>query len=101
MSDETTTSRTCAVCGLAPGDVCDSTLGPTSYAFCQTCLGKRAEAIGVVCLWIHLQGGPTNVEKNDAGGGFREIKSYDDGRYIDWPEILAIYPRFETQFSGS
>ena len=100
MSDDTTPTHTCAVCGLAPGDVCESALGPTSYAFCQTCFEEGAESIGVICLWIYLQGGPASVEKNDAGGRFREIRSHADGRYIGWPEILAIYPRYEAQFGN-
>ena len=90
---------TCDVCGKAPAEVCDSALGPTSYARCETCLEEGAEKIGVICLWIFQEGGPANAEKNDPGDWWPYgVKSYDDGRYIGWPEILAIYPRYEVHF---
>jgi hypothetical protein len=95
----TTPARTCSVCGLAPGEICNSALGPTSYARCETCLEEGAESIGVICLRIFLQGGPANVEKTDRGDWWPYgVKSYADGRYIGWPEILAIYPQYEAHF---
>jgi hypothetical protein len=100
MNTDSPTSRTCAVCGLAPGEVCDSALGPTSYPICETCLAEGAESLGVVCLWIRLQGGPAKVEENDPGGRFRELKSFADGGYIGWPEIIAIYPEYEAAYFG-
>jgi hypothetical protein len=97
MTAKTTASRICAVCGLAPGEDCPSALGPTSYPVCETCLAEGAESIGVVCLWVRLQGGPANLEKGDPDGRFRELKSFANGNYIGWPEIIAIYPEYEAR----
>lgn len=98
MNAETTARRMCAVCGLAPGEDYPSGLGPTSYAVCETCLAEKAESIGIVCLWIHLQGGPASVEQGDPGGRYRKLTSFADGNYIGWPEIVAIYPQYEARF---
>ena len=69
------------------------------YPRCETCLEEGAESIGVICLRIFLQGGPANVEKTDRGDWWPYgVKSYADGRYIGWPEILAIYPQYEAHF---
>ena len=90
---------TCDVCRQIPAEVCDSALGQKPYARCETCLEKGAESIGAICLRIFLEGGPANAEKNGRGDWWPYgVKSYDDGRYIGWPEILAIYPRYEVHF---
>ena len=87
------------VCGQAPAEICNSALGPTSYLRCETCLEEGAESIGAICLRTFREGGPANAEKNNPGDWWPYgVKSYDDGRYIGWPEILAIYPRYEAHF---
>ena len=63
MMEETTKPQTCDVCGLNPGEVLASGLGPVSYPCCKICLEQGAESIGVVCLTIFLQGGPASGEK--------------------------------------
>jgi hypothetical protein len=99
--DEVKENHTCAVCGLNPGDVCASWLGPTSYARCKTCIDQSAESIGVICLRIFLQGGPAGVEKNASGDLWPHgIKTYLGGRYIGWQEILAVYPEYEAAFNN-
>jgi hypothetical protein len=95
----TTETPTCAVCGLNPGEVWASGIGPTSYACCKTCLDQGAESIGVVCLRIFLDGGPVSVEKTDWGSDWSHVvKTYYEGRYIGWQEILTVYPEYEAQF---
>ncbi len=98
-ADDVSSKHTCAVCGLHPGEVLPSSLGPTSYAVCETCIEENAESIGVACLWIRLQGGPEKVEKGDPVGRHLELKSFSDGHYIGWPEIVRIYPQYEAMFS--
>jgi hypothetical protein len=96
---DTTPTRTCAVCGLNPGEVWASGLGPTSYARCKTCLDQGAESIGVICLTIFLQGGPACAEENDSSDWWLHgVKTYFENRYIGWQEILTIYPEYEAQF---
>ncbi len=89
----------CEVCGEKPADSCESALGARSYARCKKCREEGAESIAAICLRIFLEGGPANAEKNDPGDWWPYgVKSYDDGRYIGWPEILAVYPRYEMHF---
>ena len=40
--------------------------------------------------------GDTALQSEDRW--LHEFKSYADGRYINWPEILAIYPKYEALF---
>ena len=99
MMDETTEIRTCDVCGLNPGEVVASGLGPVSYPCCKICLEQGAESIGVVCLSIFLRGGPESGENHGPGEWWlHEVKSYSEGRYIDWQEILTIYPCWEAHY---
>ncbi len=90
---------TCEVCGQAPAEICNSALKQKPYLRCETCLEEGAESIAAICLEIFREGGPANAEKNDPGDWWPYgVKSYDDGRYIGWPEILAIYTRYEVHY---
>lgn len=99
MISENAETRTCAVCGLKPAEVHASRIGPTSYAICTTCLDQGAENLNIVCLRIFLEGGPERAEKGDPGHYWpHHVKTYFDGRYIGWQEILTIYPEHEAEF---
>lgn len=98
-SEEETSGHICNICGLAPGEIFDSALGPTSYARCETCREEGAESLGVICLRVRLQGGPAKVEQADLDDWWPwRVKSFADGRYIGWSEIRGRYPDFARQF---
>jgi hypothetical protein len=77
----------CDVCGGAAKGVAASSLGPISLAYCQECLSRGAEPIGMWHLTIGLCDGPDGVRPE-----FTEhAASYKNGRYIGWDEIASSY----------
>ena len=90
---------TCDICGLNPGKVYASGMGPVSYAMCKTCISEGAEILGLICLRLFFHGGPDRVTDRDDGEWWRNsVRTYMDGDYVGWPEIVAAYPEFEASF---
>ncbi len=97
--NETPKPRICGVCGMNPGEVLSSGLGPVSYRRCEICIAEGAEAIGVVCLRLFFTGGPTRAAGNSQGSWWRQsARTFLGGRYVGWTEIVAVYPEFEAEF---
>lgn len=89
----------CEVCGRKSAELRASALGRKPYRRCATCLEKGAESLAAICLKVFLEGGPAVVARNDPNQWWPHgVKSYDDGHYIDWPDILALYPRYSVHF---
>ncbi len=97
--NETPEPRICEVCGRNPGKILSSGLGPVSYVRCETCIEEGAEAIGVICLRLFFTGGPARAAESSQGSWWRQnARTYLEGRYADWAEIVAAYPEFEAEF---
>lgn len=99
--NETIDEITCFVCGLNPGTVYSSGLGPVSYPRCDTCLDKGAEDINVICLTLYYNGGPLRVAESSEGNWWRQnVRTFLNGRYVGWPEIVNKYPELEAKFKA-
>jgi hypothetical protein len=78
---------TCQVCQNEPGvGVCASTLGPISLAWGAACLSAHAEPLNLIHATFDLIGGPEH-----AAPWFKSVRSYKDGVYIGWDEIVSSY----------
>lgn len=76
----------CDVCGK------DNAVGaaslpfaPMSVCFCVECLRARAFPLWSIHTAIELAEGP-----DGCADWFKELKSYHDGEYIGWDEILRL-----------
>lgn len=97
--NETPSPHICDVCGRNPGKVYASGLGPVSYARCETCIEEGAEAIGIICLRLFFNGGPARAAESSQESWWRQsARTYLEGRYVGWAEIVAAYPEFEAEF---
>lgn len=77
----------CDVCRSEPAvGVAASPLAPMSQAYGRECLRQEAEPLWLVHATIDLCGGPEHINE-----WVKEIRSYKDGRYIEWDEIIACY----------
>ena len=84
----------CQVCSAAPAvGVFSSRFGPVSHGACETCRDEGAESLFMVCFFIHRAGGPAAAEATLGG-----VRSYHEGRYIGWADIVALYPQFADEF---
>ncbi|MCK0140020.1 hypothetical protein [Aliiroseovarius sp. F47248L] len=84
----------CDICGQVTGLVepHSSGMAPVSYVACVECRARRAEAIGVVCVWIATYGGL------DATPDYRvKLVSHFDGSYKEWQHIRDYYIQNEEE----
>lgn len=77
---------TCDVCGKPAKGVASSVLGAFSLAYCQRCLEEHAEPLDWFHATLDCIGGPER-----AAEWVKDLRSYKDGQYIDWPDIIAAY----------
>jgi hypothetical protein len=90
----------CDVCETNFGAVIHSGVGPVSYTRCSACEEQEAEVIGVLCYTLYVQGGPEAVAQHTYLSRWWPTKrSFYNGQYIGWDEIIKIYPDMETEFS--
>ncbi len=82
---------TCEVCNKEPAvGIASSGLGPCSCAFGAECLKQGAESLGIVLATLSCIAPADQIEKAVAPW-VKEVKSYKDGRYIGWAEIVEVY----------
>ena len=92
----------CDVCERNPGQIVSSGLGPVSYARCDTCLEDGAELIDVICMTLYLNGGPGPTADSGRGNWWRQrARTFLDGRYVGWAEIVAAYPEYEAECAAN
>jgi hypothetical protein len=68
-----------------------SILGPISFAYCQACLIRGAEPLGMWHSTIDVCGGPDGVADDYKAAAV----AFKDGEYLDWDGILACYEPFD------
>jgi hypothetical protein len=84
----------CDVCSAVPAaGVFSSRFGPVSHAACEDCRDEGAEPLYMVCFHIHRAGGPEAAEEFLGGA-----RSFHQGRYIGWEDIVGLYPEFADEF---
>ncbi len=88
-----TLSECCYVCGEQEVvGTYSSGIAPISGSICDDCLNRGAENLEVVHTWIFEYGGI------DTAPDFSlHVKSFHDGKYIAWPKITELYPKYETE----
>jgi hypothetical protein len=81
----------CEVCDKEPAvGIASSGLGPCSCAYCSKCLKQGAEPLKIMLATLACLAPADQIEKAVAPW-VKEVKSFKDGRYIAWPEIVEIY----------
>ena len=84
----------CGVCRRNPAaGVFSSRFGPVSHACCGQCADEGAEPLYMLCFHIHRAGGPEEAGELMAGA-----RTFHDGRYIGFAEIVGLYPEFSDEF---
>ena len=77
----------CNVCNVEPSvGVASLPFAAMSVAFCAHCLAEDAYPLFAIHATLDGIGGPEN-----AAPWFTLVRSYHEGRYIGWDEILACY----------
>ncbi len=77
----------CNVCGVdSRCTITHSRIAPVSYNLCDKCSSKNAENLDVICIWLILDG---LASANDRF--FSKLCSFQNGDYIDWPEIKIYF----------
>lgn len=77
----------CDVCGLNNfEEILSSRMAPVSMGLCAECIKRGAEVLGVVNFWVFTYGGPKSAPDFAS-----QLVSFDDGKYLDWPEIEKLY----------
>ena len=100
--NDTAEAPICDVCERNPGQIISSGVGPVSYVRCDTCLDEGAELIDVICMTLYLNGGPGPTGDGAQGKWWRQrARSYLDGRYVGWAEIVAAYPKYEAECAAA
>ena len=88
--------KVCDTCGeKRVTTVIASGLAPVSVSQCLECQNRGAEVLGVVHMWIGLNGG---IEKCPDFSS--SIISVHEGNYIGWEEISALYTKRESQIAA-
>lgn len=72
----------CTVCGRSAIGVASSVLGAMSFAYCKECLEQGAEPLPMLTFVIN------DVGEQDIAEWVKELKSYNEGQYIEWNEIV-------------
>jgi hypothetical protein len=72
--------------------VVSSGIAPVSGGVCKQCFSQGTENINVVFTWVCLNGGLEAVPDFSL-----QITSYDQGKYIDWPQIAELYRENKTE----
>ena len=83
----------CVVCNqTGVVGIYSSGIAPVSGNLCADCLTRRAENLGVVHLWVFLNGGTKTVPEFSL-----QITSFHNGEYIAWPRIKKLYIEMEPE----
>lgn len=97
MSKRQVSNDTCDVCGDSEWHTTVSSgIAPVSYGFCEECYKTGAENIGVVSLWLAMNGGPAQAPEFKL-----KIVSHINGRYVTWDQIKAYYLANEESILSS
>jgi hypothetical protein len=77
----------CEICGKNGScKLGASGIAPVSYRRCAECISRHAENINLVMMRLAADGFDGNEFDY-----CKSLISFDDGRYIDWDEIKALF----------
>lgn len=80
----------CEICyvGVAVS-YCSQPFGPVSLACCERCLKEDAWPLWAFIFILELIDG----DETAIGPHIKKCKSFDNGKYLDWPGIMEAYRR--------
>lgn len=85
---------TCEVCGMeGEAAVCASSLGPASFAYCDTCLRANAEPLMMIATRIFVSGGLKQADLSELAG----VVTFSDGRYVGLDVAVDRYADVEAE----
>lgn len=77
----------CDICGRErPCSIVASGCAPVTYCACDECCSHGAENLNVIMTKLVFAGG--NSDEMEYCG---PLRSFHEGRYIEWPEVLAHF----------
>jgi hypothetical protein len=77
----------CDICGReSPCSIVASGCAPVTYCACDECWSHGAENLNVIMTKLVFAGG--NGDELEYCG---PIRAFHEGRYIEWPEVLAYF----------
>ncbi len=92
----TWTDSVCEVCDrkVELAGVAASAIAPLSQAICRECVREHAEPLWLIFAMFDEAGGAEHI-----ADWAKRLRSFADGRYIDWDEIVTRYKSIATQYA--